>query len=135
MSTETKRRVVFSVLCVFALWPLAHRGLVARYDLDPWRFFGWAMYCQPKLPLRVGIDAWRAGVRLSVPETAALANERRRYLARRAVWGSLLPPDDLAQEVLDQAAADDVRIEVRRLVLDPATSRIVTREQVYRYEQ
>ena len=44
MTLAGKQRLVFAVLALLAVWPLAHRVLVWRYDIAPWRFFGWAMY-------------------------------------------------------------------------------------------
>ena len=56
MKIRTKRRLVVFGLAAFTIWPLVHRGLVARYDTNPWRLFGWAMYCVPRpklLPMAV----------------------------------------------------------------------------------
>ena len=54
MSLRAKQYVLAGLLLLLALWPLAHRALVVRYRVDPWRLFGWAMYCTPKLPLNSG---------------------------------------------------------------------------------
>ena len=38
-----------------ALWPIGHAALVARYDVDPWKLAGWAMYTRPTPPLLVAL--------------------------------------------------------------------------------
>ncbi|HSQ00629.1 MAG TPA: hypothetical protein VL049_25680, partial [Candidatus Dormibacteraeota bacterium] len=78
-----KQRLVVSVLAVLALWPLAHRALVWRYDLDPWRFFGWAMYCTPRLPVDVSLFAVEDGARVPV-ELASLTRAQRGAVQGRA---------------------------------------------------
>ena len=42
-----KRRILSVGLVLFALWPLAQHALVRSQGVDPWRLFGWAMYCVP----------------------------------------------------------------------------------------
>lgn len=121
-------------LVVFALWPLVHRLLVLRYDISPWRFFGWAMYCQPKFAPEVEIYVRRGAERVSLSEPSELRRSLRDYVRRREMWGGLLAPDDLGREALRTAGdADEVEIVVRRLVIDPATSRLAAREERYTY--
>ena len=50
-----KRRLVIAFLIGFALWPAVHRGLVAAYDVNPWKLAGWAMYARPHFPSRVAL--------------------------------------------------------------------------------
>lgn len=47
MKIELKRRIILVVLVFFSVWPLAHYGVVHKYDLYPWKWFGWAMYTVP----------------------------------------------------------------------------------------
>jgi hypothetical protein len=137
LSLATKRRVLAIALVLLALWPLAHRVLVVRYDISPWRFFGWAMYCQPKLPLDVAIYVRRDGVLVpigTVARDAVLEGQIRAFARRREMWGALLPPDDLARRALEVVTdAASVEIRVRRLLLNPETALIESSEQVYRY--
>ena len=42
-----KRKVIVIFLVVFTLWPLAHRALVAAFNVNPWKLAGWAMFCVP----------------------------------------------------------------------------------------
>ena len=138
MNVAAKRRVIAAGLVVFALWPLVHRVLVLRYDISPWRFFGWAMYCQPKFAPEVAIYVRRGAERIPLIEAAGepseLQRRRRDYVRRREMWGGLLAPDNLGREALRAAGdADVVEIIVRRLVIEPATSRLTAREETYTY--
>ena len=57
-----KRRLVAAGLLLFALWPPLHFALVRRYDVDPWKLFGFAMYSVPgtmRTVRIVGIDEAR----------------------------------------------------------------------------
>ena len=47
MNLELKRRLTAFFILAFALWPAVHYGLVLRFDVDPWKLFGWAMYSVP----------------------------------------------------------------------------------------
>jgi len=42
-----KRRLALALLAFVAAWPLVHRALVARFELDPWKHAGFAMYAAP----------------------------------------------------------------------------------------
>jgi hypothetical protein len=51
MSFATKRILACILLVAVCIWPMAHYGLVRALDLNPWKWFGWAMYTVP--PMRV----------------------------------------------------------------------------------
>ena len=137
MTLAAKQRLVVAVLVVLAAWPLAHRALVARYGLDPWRFFGWAMYCTPKLPVMVELTALRGKARMPLLPGALSRDERRavqRLSEQRGVWGTFATPAHLAARLLtSQYYADAVEIAVTHWYLDPATARIATQRYDYTY--
>lgn len=139
MSLAAKQRLVVAGLAALAVWPLAHRALVARYELDPWRFFGWAMYCTPKLPVTVDLFTVANGIREPVALRALERPQRRLVYAlrtRRAVWGRLASPAPVGAALL--AARPDAQaaeVEIVRWVLDPATASIAERRAVYRYDR
>jgi hypothetical protein len=43
MSGSFRRRVMMAIVAFVLAWPVVHVGLVARYRVDPWEFFGWSM--------------------------------------------------------------------------------------------
>ncbi|MBX3024183.1 hypothetical protein KF840_04655 [bacterium] len=139
MTLAAKQRLVVAVLAVLAAWPLAHRALVARYDLDPWRFFGWAMYCTPKLPAEVRLFAIERGERVEVPVASLSPPQRRAVDAlrdRRAVWGTLASPARAAAALLDaRPDAAAVEVVVEKWYLDPATASIATHVEPFRVDR
>ncbi len=131
MSTAAKRKLVVGLLAAMAVWPAVHHLMAVRYAFDPWRFFGWSMYAVPDSRVQVQV-AELAGRELRVldppPEAVGV------YAFERAVFGRLLPPDELAMELLaGRPAASGLVIRVRRLVLDPETARIVAEDEIHRY--
>lgn len=138
MSSARKRQIVAAVLALLAVWPLVHRLLVARYDISPWRFFGWAMYCQPAVRLivdtRVHLDGRELELADALADSSELMRQRFEFAERRQIWGELLPPDDLARRILDAVPrAQAVEVVVRRLVLDPSTADLRARTSRYSY--
>lgn len=137
MTLAAKQRLVVSALAVLALWPLAHRTLVWRYDLDPWRFFGWAMYCTPKLPVEIHLFAFEDGARVPVALASLGPVQRRAVHAlrrRRALWGTLASPSRAGAALLaarPNAAA--VELVVEKWYLEPATATIATHVETYRF--
>ena len=137
MTLAGKQRLVVAMLAVLAAWPLAHRALVVRYDLDPWRFFGWAMYCTPKLPATISLFAIEDGVRQPV-EIRSLSRDGRRAIAvlrrRRSLWGTLASPDRAGQALLAaRPDAEAVEVVVSKLYLNPATASIDTHVETHRF--
>jgi hypothetical protein len=139
LTLTAKQRLVVAALAVLAVWPLAHRALVVRYDLDPWRFFGWAMYCTPKLPADIHLFTVEHGVRVPV-ELGSLTPAQRRSVhalqLRRSIWGSLATPERVGSAILAaKPDADIVEVVVSKWYLDPATAHIATRDERYRFKR
>lgn len=139
MTLAAKQRLVVAVLAVLAAWPLAHRLLVSHYDLDPWRFFGWAMYCTPKLPAEVHLFAYENGERVSVPLSTLSRPQRRAIYGlrrRRALWGTLASPDRAGAVLLAaRPQAEAVEVVVEKWYLDPNTASIATHVEPHRFER
>jgi hypothetical protein len=51
-----KRGLALLVLAATTSWPLVHHGIVRTRGLNPWKWFGWAMYTTP--PVRVRAEVW-----------------------------------------------------------------------------
>ncbi len=122
------RAALFGLVALLA-WPPLHYGLVERYELNPWKFFGFAMYCRPTLPVQLDIEIVERGrvaqlpVRdLPLPLRAAC----RRFAIDRSVLGTFREARPLALLLLRACPwADAVRIDVRHPRIDPTTGRIV----------
>lgn len=126
------------MLAVLAVWPLAHRALVVRYDVDPWRFFGWAMYCTPKLPASIALFTIERGQRIQVPVTTLSRDGRRAVYAlsrHRCLWGRLASPEAAGRALLAaHPQADSVEVEVHKLYLDPTSASIATHIETHRFD-
>lgn len=132
-----KRRLALALLAALALWPLLHRGLVARYDLNPWKLAGFAMYTTPTPPVLV-VVLHDAGGRLAPLDERGLPEATRRALDRfrseRHALGRLRRPDDLAR-ALFRARPDlpALVVLVQRMRLDPATARMTSTRERFVY--
>jgi hypothetical protein len=128
-----KRRIVIAFLALFAVWPAAHRALVAAFDVNPWKLGGWAMYVRPHFPPELRLYVLRGGNEREIarltPWERTLADE---LVERRFVLGELASPDPLARALLERIRGDGVAIELRTRFLDPATAHIG--ERVDRHE-
>ena len=49
-----RMRASSAALAALMLWPAVHFALVERYDIVPWKFFGFAMYAvsEPGMTIR-----------------------------------------------------------------------------------
>ncbi len=139
MTLLGKQRLVAVTLALLALWPLVHIAVVARYHVDPWRYFGWAMYSQPKLPVRISVYERQGDERLRIAAREldpALRKARRRLVNRRLRWGTLAPVDGFGRQVLAaRPEAEVIEIDVHHWYLDPATAHIATRSESFVYRR
>ena len=100
-SLAAKRRILVVLLGLFALWPIVHGELVARYHINPWRLFGWAMYCVPTYEPQVrffGKSGDRSG-EISLPPSPRVEVERIRFVRQRGQLGEWASGDLLASEI------------------------------------
>lgn len=128
------RRRVILVLVAFALWPLAQHVLVRTQGLSPWKAFGWAMYCQPKVTAvtRLHADDARLPVSQLAPD-ARVAMDAHHLRWKRL--GDLADPDAAGCAVLRaHPTIGTLRIVSEQRSLDPDTGLIRSRERtsVYR---
>lgn len=133
MNFAAKRRLVLAFLVCLAAWPLAHRFLVASFEIDPWRLCGWAMYCTPKLRVEVALVPERAGRPIELDLPPPLREEADRFVERRAVLGRFVNPALLARSALNRLDADSVVLTIQHHRLDPRTNRIVGTREYFRY--
>jgi hypothetical protein len=139
LSGVLRVRLATAILVAVMLWPFAQHAIVRHFEMDPWAFFGFAMYSVPNL--RVNVRAarleaadpgaapdWNA---ISIGSYAALTE----FAVRRARWGRWLPPDRVAQELF--AAQPDLpglMIRVRRWELSRESARLEPRDSDYFYQ-
>ena len=124
-----KRHTVVGLLAVLAVWPIVHRGLVARYEISPWKLYGWAMYCDvvsSVMRVRVmEIDGRRILYKAGPNLPPYVRREWNRFQDFRRVFGLLHEPDALGAALL-RALPNALRVEIQvvRTQLDPESSLI-----------
>ncbi|MGI9432030.1 MAG: hypothetical protein ACR2PQ_07440 [Myxococcota bacterium] len=129
--------MVAVILAWVALWPLVHRGLVARYDLNPWKLGAFAMYTTPTPPVLAVLLVPADGGLVPLDESALPGSVRREgdaFRARRHALGEWARPDAWAEEVL--SARPDLRgvvVMVQRMILDRQTARMSSRSARHAY--
>lgn len=125
-----KQRLVVCGLALLALWPLAQRALVVRFDVDPWKLGGFAMYCAPRPRVEIGLFDATDGDPVPIPParlTASVREAVREFRARRILLGRLASYQPLARALLDaRPEIERLRIEVTRIVLDRASARVAS---------
>jgi hypothetical protein len=134
-----KRRIALALLAFAALWPLAHRALVAAFGTDPWKLGGFAMYAQPSLPVLVALFVPADGHLALVDEATLPADVRDRldrFRRERVALGRLREPADVARALLDaRPDAVGVTIVVQRTDLDPRSARTVAHRDLFVYDR
>jgi len=131
-------RVATGMLAFVIAWPLVQHGLARSLELDPWSFFGFAMYAVPNLKLTV---------RAAVPGAAGEPLDwnavpvssyglLREYAERRARFGKLLPPDALAAELLERhPEIPGVVVRIRRWQISGESSRLEAVDSDFAYRR
>lgn len=139
MSSLLHRGTLILVLAIAGIWPLAHHLLVERWEANPWKFGGWAMYSEPALPVLVAMFepreegfAYLTETALPRPTFAALEV----FKMRRRELGKLLAPDDLASLTLSSRQdLFSLVVLVQRFRVDPTTAHMTSTRTSYRYER
>lgn len=125
LGVETKRRILVVMLVLFTAWPVAHGFLVERYLINPWRLFGWAMYCVPTYEPQVrffGFSKGKTGEIVFPSDRPRAELERIRYIRARGQIGALASPEVLAAELFEiYPELDGLAIDVSHPVYLPAT--------------
>jgi len=117
MSLAARARAAVAVLTLLAVWPYAHRVLVERYHLGPWRYFGFAMSCYPMNDVAVGFFVPAEGGMRMVPRSAVpeeVERGLRRLHDERRARGSL-EPEVIARGLKDSLGVAELLVQVRQL--------------------
>ena len=118
------------------LWPLAHAGLVARYRIDPWELFGWSMYALPSARVQVRVEVERGGETKALRPMREMRRHIRDFARRRTALGSLASTAPLARAIFaEDSTIDALTILTREILLDPASTRLVARDEEHRHDR
>ena len=130
MKLETKKRILIATLYASFAWPLVHYGLVRTLDLNPWNWWGWAMYTTPPRRVQASAVSTDDGLDLDMSRISRQAAQRVKaaynaFSLERMEYGTLREPTDFARTLLE-AFPDEggVRIVVRSVLVDPRTGMV-----------
>ena len=136
MSSSIRRRVMLAIVVFVLVWPIAHAGLVARYQLDPWEFFGWSMYALPGARVQVLVEVERDGEIHPLRAMGEMRQRVQRFARRRNALGLLVSTEPLATEIFAaDSTIDAVIIVTREITLDRETTRLVGHDAQHRHER
>lgn len=135
-SLAIKKAIVAVVLAIASLWPLAHRVIVPIFDLNPWKFSGWAMYTVPSPPPMAFVLKIEAGTVVPIEYTPLVKRRLDEFRHRRRALGTLQRPTELARSVFEaNPGLDEFIILVHKTNLDHKTALITLSKADYFYER
>jgi len=135
MDIAKKQRLLVLALACFALWPAVHHVATVSFDMNPWKLFGWSMYCVPRRWVDVAIVMRDTSgehpleYHQGQADLAAVVDD---YANRRWVYGWPYTPDRVAKRLFAKYPdASQFTIHVHQLSFDRATSRY--RRETFEY--
>jgi hypothetical protein len=135
--SPARTRLVAAILGLVALWPLVHRCLVARFDWNPWKLGGFAMYAARPIAVAALFEA-KGGHLQTVDESALPADVRgvlAEFRSERQTWGRLRRPDDVARAVFAaRPELEHLLVVVQRLDLDDS-AHVASEKSSYLYDR
>ena len=140
MMARGKRRFAGIALFVFAVWPLVQYSMTQRYQVDPWKFAGWAMYTVPKFQPRIEAFLLKNDrlepVALGSTDFAAVGEALEGLIYETTYLGELADFDSLAREIRRAAGPEwPIEIVVSRYFIDPDTSVLTAGRKSHFYER
>jgi len=137
LTTAGKARVAVAGLAALLLWPPVHWHLVETRAIDPWKFFGFAMYCRPSIPPRIDVRVLAGGRTVSWSPAEWPSSARpglARFLRDRQILGDWRKPNDLAEAIFRMRPdAEQVLLIVRHPRIDRSTGLVTDDEFRYGY--
>jgi len=139
MIARGKRRFAAALLAVFTLWPLVHFSLVRAYELDAWKFGGWAMYTVvnflPKIEVYALHEAGREELGLGSHRFPRSREAHEQLVFDTKFYGALANPESLARAAADEAGGDvAIEIAITRFFIDPRSDRVSARRRSFFYD-
>jgi hypothetical protein len=132
--------LVVAGLGALTLWPAVHLALCLRYDVSPWKLAGWGMYATPR-PRTIGMEVYGRGAgdptyrQLTAP-SPLLRSEAAEFLERWRWLGRLAAPKRFVAALFAaEPAWDELRLELYRSHLDPATGMVGLRRDDRHYRR
>ena len=122
------------ILALIMVWPFVHRGLVVSAGVNPWKLFGFGMYCTPyTVKVQLGSASGNRIRPIPVENVPPRHREALRFFEqRRASLGTLYSHEELARYLAkDLPPAERFFILIEVTTLDPATASLKTGVEMY----
>ena len=128
--TPFKKRIYWTLAILLLVWPWVQFGMVQQYHINPWRFFGWAMYAMPSPGIRIAaVDGKGQRIDLTQQPLRGISDA---FSAKRMHYGDLFEPHDLADAILvAYPKMRSVSLDVSTIMLEPAIGNIKERKQTF----
>jgi len=136
MSARVRRTMMAGCVLLVLFWPLVHLGLVAQAGVDPWEFFGWAMYSKPAARVQVRVEVEREGQTKPLRAMGEMRLRVQAFARARTALGSFASPAELLAAVFESdETIDAVVIVLRDVQLDLDSAYLVGEEEPQRFER
>lgn len=136
MKSQTKARIFGTIAILLMVWPFIHRYLAEVYDINPWEFWGIAMYCTPH-HCRVELFDHSSGEPARIDQPSMRFEVRRKvrvFQYTRSDLGQFLPPRELSRTILaEYPDITDLEIAVTVTRLDGKSAMMQDWKMSYRY--
>jgi hypothetical protein len=131
-----KVNVLSAAIAVVLIWPLIHAVMVRMFDVNSWKFGGWAMYS--RLGPHVEVSIYRGAVSQAdkldlATMPAAVQSAAREYRDSTSQYGTLVRPDALSTAALNAVPARAVVVQRDSFFLDAETDRLAIRRTLFTY--
>lgn len=116
------------------VWPFVHRGLVVSAGVNPWKLFGFGMYCTP-YEVQVRLATAEGNRVRPIPIDKIPAEHRRALLmfeSRRASLGQLASHEELARYLAaGLPSSERYFLVVEVTTMDPRTATLKTSQELF----
>ncbi len=136
MSARVRRTMMAGFVLLVLFWPLVHLRLVEQAGVDPWEFFGWAMYSKPAARVQVRVEVEREGQTKPLRAMGEMRLRVQAFARARTALGSFASPAELLEAVFESdETIDAVVIVLRDVQLDLDSAYLVGEEEPQRFER
>jgi hypothetical protein len=115
LSQKQRERVMIAriaLVSALGIWPPVHIALVQVFDVNPWKFGGWAMYASPKPTARLTLN--ESGTNL--PQTVKDASAA--YVEDVVAYGRFADPSRLREALASAGLEVEVSLIEHRMRRD-----------------
>lgn len=104
MRTGLRKRLASVLILFVVVWPLVHFALCKTFDINPWKFYGFAMYTVPMRQIELSYVGFTNGEpeRINPYRNENVKDEANRFYRNVWILGKLYPPHLLADQLLDE---------------------------------